>query len=104
MGSNDRSSWDDGKCARNLVGHGYDFANLEEIFDGRLVVERVDRRNDYGESRFNALVEFDGQIINVTYTPRDGKARITSARRASKGERRTYHDRQVQEKPASRRP
>ncbi len=91
MGGNARCSWDEGKRAANLRSHGYDFADLADVFDGRFVVTREDRRFDYGERRYNMLVEFDLRVINVTYTPRLGKAHLISARPASREERKVFH-------------
>jgi hypothetical protein len=34
MGMNEKCSWDDGKRALNIANHGYDFADLQEVFDG----------------------------------------------------------------------
>ena len=92
MGQNSRCSWDDRKRALNLEHHGYDFADIEEVFDGRFVLKREDKRRDYGEVRFNALVRFKDRIINVTFNPRAGKAHLISVRPASREERRVYHD------------
>jgi uncharacterized DUF497 family protein len=93
VGQNDRCSWDDGKRSRNILNHGYDFAELEEVFDGRLVVTRLDTRFSYGELRYNALAEFKGRIVNVTFTPRAGKVHLISVRPASREERKAYHAR-----------
>ena len=54
-----------------------------------------DGRRDYGETRFNMLVELHGVVLNVTFTPRPPKHRIISARLASRTERRAYHARQT---------
>ncbi len=93
MGEKVRCSWDEGKRARNLSRHGYDFADLEEVLDGRFAVTRQDIRFDYGELRYNMLVDFAGRILNVTFTPRAGKAHLISARPASRDERKVYHAR-----------
>ena len=72
MGRNGACTWDDHKAGLNVASHGYAFADLEEVFDGRLLVTRCDDRTDYGETRFNTLAEFRGRIINITFTPRAG--------------------------------
>ena len=56
MGRNERCSWDDHKREKNIANHGYDFADVSEIFDGRFCVTRLDSRKDYGEARNNMLV------------------------------------------------
>ena len=68
------------------------FCGIEEVFDGRFLLTREDKRRDYGEVRFNALVRFKDRIINVTFNPRAGKAHLISVRPASREERKVYHD------------
>ena len=87
MGFSDKCSWNDRKRALNLNTHGYDFAELDEAFDGRPVVTRRDDRFDYGELRYNALVELRGRVVNITFTPRAGRIHLISARPASREER-----------------
>jgi uncharacterized DUF497 family protein len=91
MGHNEKCSWDNSKQERNTANHGYDFADLIEVFDGRFAFVREDTRFDYGELRYNMLVEFRGRIINVTFNPRLGKVHLISARPASREERKVYH-------------
>ena len=92
MGQSAKCSWDDGKRALNSVTHGYDFADLDDIFDGRFLVTRQDTRKDYGEPRFNSVAELRGCIINITFTPRVGRIHLISVRPASREERKVYHD------------
>ncbi len=92
MGENARFSWDDGKRERNLANHGYDFADMEEAFDNRFCLTRRDSRKDYGEERYNRLVEFRGRVLNITFTPRAGRFHLISVRPASREERTVYHD------------
>jgi uncharacterized protein len=91
MGKSLRCSWDDGKRAMNIANHGYDFADLDDVFDGRVLVTRQDLRFDYGELRYNSLAEFRGRIINLADTPRAGKVHLISVRPASREERAVYH-------------
>jgi uncharacterized DUF497 family protein len=91
VGSNEKCSWDDGKQALNIANHAYDFADIEDVFDGRFLITRQDTRHDYGELRYNSLVEFKG-VINITFTPRAGKVHLISVRPASRDERKVYHD------------
>ena len=92
MGQNEKCSWDDGTCSLNVINHGYDFADIEEAFDGRFLITRQDNRRDYGELRYNSLVEFKGRVINITFTPRGGRIHLISVRPASREERTVYHD------------
>ncbi len=96
MGHDDVCSWNEGKRELNAENHGYDFRDLHVVFDGRFCVTREDRRSDYGETRFNMLVRFDVRIINVTWTPREGRRHLISARPASREERKVYDERAAQ--------
>ena len=80
------------KRTLNIANHGYDFAALQKVFDGRFCVTRHDTRSDYGEFRYNMLVEYKGRIINITFNPRSGKVYLISVRPASREERKVYHD------------
>ena len=92
MGRNEKCSWDDRKRELNIANHGYDFADLQEVFDGRFSVTRQANRAEYGELRYNMLAEYRGRIINVTFNPRAGRIHLISARPASREERKAYHD------------
>lgn len=91
MGETERTVWDDAKNDGNVLHRGIDFASIDAAFDGRFSLVREDRRRDYGEPRFNMLVEISGLVLNVTYTPRGGRWRIISARLANRQERGIYH-------------
>ena len=80
----------------NLAKHGYDFADMAEVFDGRLFVTRQDTRFGYRELRYNALAEFRDRIVDVTFTPRAAKVHLISARPASREERKVYYERRSQ--------
>ncbi len=94
MTQNDDFSWSQEKARLNLLKHGYDFAQMSSAFDGRFMVTRLDRRIDYGEERFNSLVVFDKRVVNVTWTPRNGRRHLISVRPASREERAVYHERE----------
>jgi uncharacterized DUF497 family protein len=94
MPQDDHCSWTTEKARLNLLKHGYDFAQLHPAFDGRFMITRRDLRFDYGEERFNSLVMFDRRVVNVTWTPRDGKRHLISVRPASREERAVYHERE----------
>ncbi len=95
MGENETCSWDDSKRALNLKKHLYDFPDIQVVFDGRFAFSREDTRHDYGEKRFNMLVDLKGRIINITFNPRGGKYHLISVRPASLEERRIYHAKQA---------
>lgn len=94
MGQTELTSWDDAKREENIRKHLFDFVAVQEVFDGRFALVRADRRKDYGEPRFNMLVEHRGSVVNVTFTPRGNRYHLISVRPASRKERRAYHARQ----------
>lgn len=88
--------WHDGKseACRRERGFGFDYA--VRIFAGE-ILERVDDRRGYGETRIRALGEIDGLPFVVVFTDRtaaDGAPVrwIISARRAHAKERRRWRD------------
>jgi uncharacterized protein len=93
MGENSFYSWDDAKREANLAKHDYDFAEFDNIFDGRAFVIAEDMREEYGEARFNVLAEIKNRIVSVTFTHRENKIRLISVRAASRKERSIYDDR-----------
>jgi hypothetical protein len=82
--------WDDEKYESNLAKHGVDFRRIATLFDGR-VIEIVDDRRDYGEIRIRCLGEIDGRVYSVTYTWREERRCIVSARKANVREQRAYY-------------
>ncbi|MBY0611713.1 MAG: BrnT family toxin [Beijerinckiaceae bacterium] len=81
--------WDIEKSLNNEAKHGISFLQAAQIFR-KTILKAEDRRRDYGESRFIALGEFDGEILSVVFTERDGDVRIISAWKAGKHERERY--------------
>ena len=82
--------WDEGKRQSNLQKHGVDFEDITPIFETDSV-QWIDNRKNYGEERGNVLGEVEGDIFFVTYTKRNTKYRLISARRANSRERRKYY-------------
>ena len=73
------------------LGGVLDFADVAEAFDWRFCLTRQDVRKDYGELRYNMLVEFKRRVINITFNPRAGEVHLISVRPASREERKVYH-------------
>ncbi|MGH7636800.1 MAG: BrnT family toxin [Gemmatimonadaceae bacterium] len=88
-----RFTWDPDKSQLNLRDRGFDFAFATLIFDGP-TLERVDYRQDYGETRVVAIGIADGIPLTVVYTDRaegeDLVRRIISARVSNRRERKAY--------------
>lgn len=81
--------WDPGKNAANAAKHGIAFEDACRIFEGA-VLERVDDRRNYGETRIAAVGVVAGRHLFVVYTARGRHRRIISARRANGDEREAY--------------
>ena len=81
--------WNSAKDAANQIKHGIGFREAAEIFRG-FVVTAEDKRRDYVERRFIALGEYDGEVIRLVFTERDGNIRIISAWKANRNDRKTY--------------
>ncbi|MDJ0903920.1 MAG: BrnT family toxin [Xenococcus sp. MO_188.B8] len=82
--------WDEQKRLSNLQKHGIDFIRACQIFSG-FTVEFEDNRYDYGEGRYIAVGETNGQILTVVYTYRGDAIRLISARKATRYERNIYY-------------
>lgn len=83
--------WDDAKAAANLQQHGVAFSEAVKAFRDPFAVERSDDRLDYGEERVNLVGMCDGTLLHVTYTERNDRTRIISARRAERHEQDDYY-------------
>jgi uncharacterized DUF497 family protein len=83
--------WDEEKNECNLKKQGIDFETAMLIWEGP-IVEQVDDRRDYGQSRFVVFGMVDKRVLAVVYTWRGNRRRIISARKASRNERRAYRE------------
>jgi len=81
--------WDEEKRAVNIQDHGVDFEDAALIF-GSPVIEADDTRVDYGEPRFRAVGQVDGDFFMVAYTWRGLNRRIISAWRLDDDGRERY--------------
>ena len=82
-------TWDPQKNAANIAKHGFDFRDAAAMFE-RAVLVHADRRRDYGEERHVAIGTFEGLVLTVVYTDREGERRIISVRQSNRKERRAY--------------
>jgi uncharacterized protein len=77
-----RFEWDEAKHARTLRERGLGFDDGARIFEGRVVIWQ-DIRRDYGEERFRAVGESEGDVLHVVFTRRGEAIRLIFVRRAS---------------------
>jgi uncharacterized protein len=89
----DDFEWYAAKAHSNYDKHGVTFDRAKKVFADPLMVETLDAREDYGEERYLVIGMADGHLLSVIYTPRRGRIRLISARRASKDEQDHYFTR-----------
>ena len=80
------------KTEKNLSKHGLSFEDAEFVFSGPCVTFE-DKRYDYGEDRFITLGVLEGRVAVIAHTPRRGRTRIISMRKANRREQKTYQER-----------
>jgi uncharacterized protein len=83
--------FDPEKDARNLQLRGISLARAEALLQG-FVVDKIDDRRDYGETRVVAIGEIAGVEFTCVYTQRGEAYRLISLRRASRKERDVYQE------------
>jgi uncharacterized protein len=81
--------WDPVKDAANQQKHGIGFREASEVFRGYVLIAE-DKRRDYGERRFIALGEYDGEVIRVIFTERGSTIRVISAWKANRNDSKAY--------------
>jgi uncharacterized DUF497 family protein len=78
------------KAAANLKKHRVSFADAEGVLSDPMALT-VEDIGAVGEPRFVTIgLGSAGEILVVAYTYREGEPRLTSARRATRRERKTY--------------
>jgi uncharacterized protein len=87
----DSFEWDDDKAAANWRRHGVGFEQAMRAVGDPFAVVKYDDREDYGEDRVNLIGMCEGTLLHVTYTEREDRIRIISARRAERYEQDNYY-------------
>ena len=77
--------WNETKRQRNLLKHGFDFADCARVFAGT-VVTTLDDRFDYRELRLTAFGFLGNRVVAISFTPIDEVIRIISMREATRHE------------------
>jgi uncharacterized protein len=90
MLSDEDFEWHVAKARSNYSKHGVPFEIAKRAFADPLMVEVLDDSEDYEEERYLVIGMVEGQLLSVVYTPRQGRFRLVSARRASKDEQDHY--------------
>ncbi len=86
----DDVDWDNANAEAHFTKHGVPFDYAARVF---LDPDRADldvSRAEDGEERRKAVGMIESKLYAIVYAPRDGAARIISARRANTQESRRY--------------
>ena len=86
---NNKVDKDPGKEGRNIAVRGLSL-DLAEQLDWATAVIWEDKRKDYGERRYCVLGFIEDRLHSVVFTPRGGKPRVISLRKANKREVERY--------------
>ena len=82
--------YDPAKAKANRRKHGVSFADAEQVLRDRLAATMEDPDAE-GEPRFLTLgMDANGRVLVVVWTPRGDRARVLSARKASRSEAKIY--------------
>ena len=84
-------NFDPAKARSNLRKHGVSFAHAEQALRDELAFT-VEDPDAVGEQRFVTLgMDALGRVLVVVHTQREERTRVSSARKASRGESEQYH-------------
>jgi uncharacterized DUF497 family protein len=75
-----RFEWDEAKRKANLMRHGFDFLDGEDVFNGE-TYSFLDDRFSYGETRFLTFGMLRGQVVAIIHAENDEAIRMISIRR-----------------------
>ena len=79
------------KARTNLRKHRVSFSHAEQALRDDMAVT-VEDPDAVGERRFVTLgMDALGRVLVIVHTPRGGRTRLISARKASRGESEQYH-------------
>ena len=85
--------WDSEKAAANLSKHGVSFDEAKTVFDDPLYVDFYDPDHSDLEHRYIIIGQsYQGRLLMVSYTERDGTIRIISSREVTRTEREAYEE------------
>lgn len=89
-----RFEWDSDKNQLNKENHGFYFEEILAAFEDRFFLEAYDRENStLDEIRWKGIASFDRRIyFYISYTERDTRTRIISARLAESLEKERYNE------------
>ncbi len=83
--------WNEDKRRKNLLKHGFDFADVATAFAGDLLTA-ADNRFDYEEPRTRGFGLLEGRVVTVVFVEAGDAIRIISLRKANKREQEAYFE------------
>ena len=86
-----RFEWDEEKAVLNLKKHGVGFSEASTVWEDHFNIEFFDHEHSADENRFLMVGESsDERLLIISFTERENKIRIISARELTSAERRAY--------------
>ncbi len=86
--------WDRDKARANLLKHGVSFDEAKTVFDDQLYIDFYDPDHSDEEERYILVGQsHQRRLLVVSYTERDDRMRLISARNATNRERSAYEER-----------
>jgi uncharacterized DUF497 family protein len=82
--------WDPAKASSNAAKHGVEFTEAVTVFGDPLELVIPDPEHSVGEPRYLSVGMSSAGRLVVSYTERNGRIRLISAREATAQERKTY--------------
>lgn len=82
--------WDDHKAEANLIKHGISFERAKQVFDDVRALPFADLKHSESEERFKMIGLSSAGLLFVSFTYRNQRVRIISARRSDKRMQRMY--------------
>ena len=86
-----RFTWDEAKRQENVRKHAIDFADLPQVFEGKVLTSRDDG-DHYNEERFVSIGLLRHIVVLIAHTETDDEIRIIHARKANRETARHYFE------------
>jgi len=85
--------WDETKAKTNLSKHGVSFDEAMTIFDDPFYVDFYDPDHSDDEERYIMIGQSkNNRLLVLSYTERENRARLISAREATRSEKNAYEE------------
>lgn len=82
--------WDKGNINKNLEKHAISFQECEQIFFDPNILILPDYLHSQNEIRYHALGKTKNNFLFISFTIRNNKLRVISARKMNKKEKNIY--------------